>query len=232
MLGLSQLVGLGSLRSRFACFRDFYLKKRINRALSPVKASRLADFCLKVSQLNLELLHENVKYVAQEFARGAVNNEFSKIFYKFIAHRNLKILVILPLPAHYGGNAIDDIYMAHFVRDTYPLEDYFILVKNHPSDKEFHQDFKEVLGGKNFHYWHDLYERNLPIELISISFMNRVTLLSTGSTAMYTINPESSIIFWPSNHYARKLARINYASSANHLGIRQKYIDERFIHAN
>ena len=228
LLGLSKLVGLGSLRSRLACFREYYLKKGIRRAVSPVRVNRLASLFLDVSQLNLELLHANVRNVAQEFANIDVNDKFKEIFYLLSTNRNIKILIILPLPAHYGGNVNDDISISSYVKENYPLEEYFILVKNHPSDNESHQSFEKILGGSNFFYWHDLYERNLPIELISISFSDRVTLFSTGTTAMCTINAESSRIFWPSNLYACKLARNNYASIANYLGIEQKYINRRF----
>lgn len=230
LLGLSKLGGLGSLRSRLACVREYYVKKRIRRAVSPVPVSKLASLFLHVSQLNLELLRANVSHMAEEFARIEVNNQFNELFYLLNSNKNKKILLILPLPAHYGGNFDDDVFISNHVKKHYPLEDYFILVKNHPSDNEIHQSFEKILGNPNFFYWHDLYERNLPIELISISFSDRVMLFSTGTTAMYTIDAESSRIFWPSNHYASKLARNNYASIAKYLGIKQTYINKGRVH--
>lgn len=225
LLGLTHLIGYGSLKSRVACLRDYYVKKRIRSTFSPFEAHWQARLFFNVKQLDQEELAVNVKNVSLAFAKNKINGSFTNLYDCMNGDKNIRILILLPLPKHYGGNSKDDIAMASYVRDNFDWEKYLILVKNHPSDKESHQLFEKILGSSNFYHWNDLYDRNLPIELISISFQDRVTLISTGTTSVYTIKAKSSVILWPSGSYARKLARNNYAPSANHLGIQQFFIE-------
>jgi hypothetical protein len=230
LLGISKFIGLGSIKSRIACLRENYLKKMIRRAISPIPSSTFASFFFDITLLNRDLLRSNVGELARSFAKKQINIYFANLFEKLEHQKNNKILIILPLPTHYGGSNIDNISIAKYVKRNYSVDDCFILVKNHPSDNEYHKVFEEILGGDKFFYLQELYERNLPIELISITFMDRVTLISTGTTAMHTIGVDNSIIFWPSNTYARKLARNIYGSIAKYLGIRQIQLEMRTDH--
>jgi hypothetical protein len=227
LLGISKFIGLGSIKSRIACLRENYLKKIIRRAISPIPCSTFASLFFDIAPLNRDFLRLNVGELARSFAKNRFNIYFTNLFEKLERHKNSKILIILPLPTHYGGNNIDNMSIAKYVKRNYSVDDCFIIVKNHPSDNEYHKGYEEILGGDKFFYLQELYERNLPIELISITFMDRVTLISTGTTAMHTIDANNSIIFWPSNTYARKLARNIYGSIAKYLGIRQIQLEMR-----
>jgi hypothetical protein len=221
LLGISKFLGLGSIKSRVACLRENYLKKGVRQAISPISPSAFANFYFNISPLNLDLLRYNVGDLARKFAEKQVNIQFGNLFDQLEQEKNSKILIVLPLPTHYGGSREDNISIAKYVKTNYIDEDYFIVIKNHPSDNEFHDVFGEILGDGKFIYLQKLYERNLPIELISITFMDRVTLISTGSTAMNTISANKSIIFWPSDPFGRKLALNIYGSIAKYLGIKQ-----------
>lgn len=226
LLGLGDLIGLGSLKSRLIGTYIYYIKKRIRKTFTLVNPSRIANKLLKIEILDLELLTKNVDSVALAFANKNVNLQFSKFFFLAKKNYNKNILILLPLPRHYGGNLLDHMAMVNYIKRNYDLKNCIILIKNHPSDNEYHTIFEKLLSEFQIHYWHEVYERNLPIELITIPFMERIKLISTGTTAIYTIKASSSIIFWPSDSLARKLARNNYAPSANFLGIKQIFIEK------
>ncbi len=121
-----------------------------------------------------------------------------------------KLLVFLPVAAHYGGSENDYARNLEYIFKLFPHEDFYILVKSHPSDGKIKEikadDFITVC-------WDSDLSRTFPVEIILNAFQDRLVLLSAGSSAMFAVENGSKFMFYPESNLGAKLAKRN----SNHL---------------
>ncbi len=127
-----------------------------------------------------------------------------------ISDRNQDLLVILPVAKHYGGDSEDVIKCIRHMRQKFPDKKFLSLVKNHPSEGSLDlQQMKEFVDIS----WSSDLSRTFPVEILLHHFKSRIFLVSSGSSAMFSINSSSRFMFYPGTTFGAYLAFRN----TNHL---------------
>lgn len=161
----------------------------------PINRNNYRDIC----QLIFEKLQKEVGYEFLEDLSVEMVQSLSK-----------KLLVFLPVAAHYGGSENDYTKNLEYIFKLFPREDFYILIKSHPSDGKIKKieanDFKTAC-------WDSDLSRTFPIEIILNAFQDRLVLLSAGSSAMFAVENGSKFMFYPNTNLGEKLAKRN----SNHL---------------
>lgn len=177
------------------CFVDRHSRSFLFWKAIPINRKNYRDIC----QLIFERLQKEVGYEFLEDLSVELAQSLSK-----------KLLVFLPVAAHYGGSENDYAKNMEYIFKLFPREDFYILIKSHPSDgkaKEIEADeFKTTC-------WDSDLSRTFPIEIILNAFQERLVLLSAGSSAMFAVENGSKFMFYPHTNLGAKLAKRN----SNHL---------------
>jgi hypothetical protein len=120
------------------------------------------------------------------------------------------LLLVLPVAKHYGGDSEDAIKCIRHMQQKFPEKKFLTLVKNHPSDGNL--DLKHLKSLVEVFWGSDL-SRTFPVEILLHVFLCRIFLVSSGSSAMFSINSSKRFMFYPGTKFGAYLAFRN----TNHL---------------
>lgn len=218
LLFMKHIHSLGVLKSRWRCFQDLYLDNSIPFRVHSFLPSRHSKF-IEINNILGPHFQPRIQRLAKNFSECGYSDEFSRIFTNLLDNPEIFFLIILPTPKHYGGTEEEDRLISRYVLSHYNPENTIILIKNHPSDLVRHSAYDIELSGFSLTNWYSSLSRNLPIELLTIPFQDRLCLISAGSSAQYSINPTSSRLVKSPDAYARKLYENIYGSLNTAFGI-------------
>jgi hypothetical protein len=211
LLGTRFLTSIGIAKSRWKCFRNLYLNKSIPMKVYSFVPSRKGAI-IEIRNILGESFKRRISDLASEFSLDGYSGEFSELWSNLSSNPGNLLVVVLPTPHHYGGTNSEDLLLARYLNLNFDPGRTSILIKNHPSDLVRHATFDSQLSEFSITYWDSELSRNLPIELLAVPFQDRMCLISSGSSAQYSIDPKSSRIVIPPARYARKLYKNIYGS--------------------
>lgn len=218
LLALKFINSAGILKSRWKCFRDLYKNKSIPLRVHSYLPSRRGSSVEISNILGLEF-ERKIQNLARNFSDSGFSGDFSGLWCTLNAKPENLLVTVLPTPSHYGGTEGEDLIISRYLLSNFDSTKTTLLIKNHPSDLLRHSVFEKELSQFTVTYWDSKISRNLPIELLTIPFQNRLCLLSTGSSAQYSINPKSSRLVTSPSKDARKLSKNIYHSLNLFFGI-------------
>ncbi len=211
LLGLRFIMSPGMAKSRWRCFKNLYWKKSIPLKVHSLIPARRGTF-IEVTNILGKNFQRRIFDLSSRFASSGYSNDFTEIWNYLESNPDSFLVVVLPTPYHYGGTESEDLQITLNLQSNFNPESTLVLIKNHPSDLVRHSIFDTGLKNFSMIYWHTERTRNLPIELLTIPFQERLCLLSSGSSAQYSINPKSSKLVKSPTKYSRKLYKNIYGS--------------------
>jgi hypothetical protein len=218
LLAQRYISSIGILKSRWKCFQNLYKRKSVPMRVHSFLPSRYGAVIEITNILGLDF-ERRIRHLAKEFSVNGYSEDFSGVWSYLESNPDDFFVIVLPTPNHYGGTEEEDLLISRYLLSNFEPEKTTILIKNHPSDLERHLIFDKELSQFSMTYWDSKVSRNLPIELLTIPFQDRLCLLSTGSSAQYSMNPKSSRLVTSPTKYARKLYKNIYGSLNLFFGI-------------
>lgn len=215
-------INLKDLHLRFSILRHYFQKYGIFTVHCFVKKSARSSFFWKAIPINLQ----NYTVVCNRiFYALKLSPEYSflhNLSNDLDEAPSKKLLILLPVAAHYGGVKSDTTKIINYFSQLLKGDDFFTLVKNHPSDGENDLSLNVALTPV---HWNTDLSRTFPVEIILNVYQERLFLVGAGSSAMFAVNTSNKFVYYPSSQWGYKLAKRN----TNHL---LNYFDIQKINLN
>lgn len=209
-------LNLKDLRLRFNILRNYFQRYGVRAVHCFVKKSSHSFIFWKSIPIDLKTYSNVCIRIFQTLELIPQYTFLQDLSVDLAKNPNRKLLVFLPVASHYGGVESDTQEILTRFFQSFGAEDFYTLVKNHPSDGEANTT---VYAGRKLVNWNTDLSRTFPVEVILNAYQDRLFLVGSGSSAMFAVEKGNKFMYYPNSKWGHKLAKRNTNHLLRHFGI-------------
>ena len=209
-------LNLKDLHLRFNILRNYFQRYGVHAVHCFVKKSSGSFFFWKSIPINLKTYSSVCNRIFQALELSPQYTFLQDLSVDLAKNPNKKLLVFLPVASHYGGVESDTQEILDHIFQNFGAENFYTLVKNHPSDGETNST---VYAGRKLVNWNTDLSRTFPVEVILNTYQERLLLVGSGSSAMFAVEKGNKFMYYPNSKWGHKLAKRNTNHLLRYFGI-------------
>jgi hypothetical protein len=207
---------LKDLRLRFNILRNYFQRYGVRAVHCFVQKPSYSFIFWKSIPIDLKTYSSVCNRIFQTLALIPQYTFLQDLSLDLANNPNRKLLVFLPVASHYGGVESDTQEILACFFQSFGAEDFYTLVKNHPSDGETNTT---VYAGRKLVNWNTDLSRTFPVEVILNAYQDRLFLVGSGSSAMFAVEKGNKFMYYPNSKWGHQLAKRNTNHLLRYFGI-------------